>query len=205
MAWLDKKNTFKEAEPKPAVEAVKETSEPVEEEHTSTVAEDTQSEERKGDYNNMEETKTPINPLQTMSQSDCTIISETAIIQGSITTESDTIIYGIIEGDVTCEGNLKIYGKVNGTITGSTIKLANADITGNINSTGSISLSKSTSVEGDIKGKELESEGRIKGNVQIEGLTSFHETAVMLGDVRTSDMEIHKGASIQGQLSMDKK
>lgn len=131
-----------------------------------------------------------------------TVIGKGTKIIGTLSVAGDLIVQGEIEGDISCQNNLKINGLVTGNIDTSDLELDDARIHGNINCAGEFVLNDSSLVTGDCHSSTMICGGRIKGNVDVEDSACFQERAALVGDLEAGDIEITKGAVIQGKMNI---
>lgn len=92
----------------------------------------------------------------------------------------------ILTGDLTTESNLRIDGGV----------------VGNITSASKVVIGKSGVVKGDLTCREADIEGQITGTLKIEGLLSLRSSAVVNGEISTSNFQVDEGAEFSGNCKM---
>lgn len=92
-----------------------------------------------------------------------------------------------LTGDLTTESNLRIDG----------------DVVGNITSGSKVVIGKSGVVKGDLICKEADIEGQIIGTLKIEGLLSLRSSAVVNGEISTSNFQVDEGAEFSGNCKMN--
>lgn len=128
-----------------------------------------------------------------------TIASGTVVI-GEIHSKGDINLYGEVKGNVETLGNVQLGGKVMGNIAGNDMVLQSSAIKGNVAADGSITLDEASVVMGDLKAKDGEFDGKIKGNLQVEGLARFQGNTVLLGNVNVGSLIIEQGARLRGEI-----
>lgn len=133
-----------------------------------------------------------------------TTIHRETVLNGNINTSDDLIVYGTINGDIVSECNVTIYGKVEGTITCVNIDMENATINGDVSCSDSMRINETSVIVGDVKASALISGGKIKGNADVAGDLHFCNTAAIIGDITCRDLEIEKGAYLQGNIKITK-
>ena len=133
----------------------------------------------------------------------CTSIGSGTILHGNIETEDDLEIHGTIEGDIICNRHLTITGQIKGNIQCDTIDIDAAVIKGDIRCISNLKISAHSSIEGNIEAGELLSGGHIKGDIHASGGATFSEQAAVSGNIRAKDIEIRRGAIIQGNIQID--
>lgn len=131
-----------------------------------------------------------------------TIISKGTKITGTIEVPGDLIVQGEVEGDITCHSRLSVNGVVDGSINTADLDLHDAIIEGDVVCNGNFRLSETASVNGDCKATNLVCGGRIRGNVEVIESAAFEEKAALVGDLSAGDIEIQKGAVLQGKVDI---
>ena len=164
-----------------------------------------------------EEKNAETKPKQKAANTSQTVIAKGTTITGGIVSEDDITIEGIIEGSVEAKNvliqnggqikegivakeNLEIHGNIDGDITGKQIRLYQSKIHGNITSEGAIYVDKSSILNGDVQGKDVEVYGRIRGEISVEGKATLHRGCIVKGNVRCKDILLETGAKFQGAV-----
>lgn len=129
-----------------------------------------------------------------------TVISAGTSLFGDLRAEGDVEVLGKLKGNLEATGNVRITGKVLGDVKGGAVTLAGCAIQGNITATASVCLDEGALVVGDILATDLESGGKVKGNLQIARSASFLPKAVLAGNVSAGMISICQGAQIQGAM-----
>lgn len=132
------------------------------------------------------------------------IIPEGVIIEGSMTSGSETEINGRIEGNVTVEGRL--FLGPSALITGNVravICRVDGLVDGKVEVSQELDLGKSGRINGDVvSGKSVTLSGQVFGNIATGGLLSLVSTAQLTGDIRVRSLVIEEGATFNGRCSM---
>lgn len=134
------------------------------------------------------------------SGEDTTTISKSTVIHGNIEADGDLVIQGHVQGDILCNANLSIYGIVEGTISCNNAYLDNAIVVGDIGCGGNMQVSESSTINGNVEAYELLNGGRIKGNAMVSEGVKFLSTSAIVGDVSANDIQVKRGAVIQGNI-----
>jgi cytoskeletal protein CcmA (bactofilin family) len=134
------------------------------------------------------------------------IIPENVLIEGAMTSGSDTDISGKIDGDVTVESQLNIYS--TSVVTGS-VRAKNCVMQGtcegNMECTHSLELGESGSLNADaMSGQNMAIAGKITGNVNCGGQLRLMASAKVTGNIRARSIVIDEGATFNGTCSMAK-
>lgn len=131
-----------------------------------------------------------------------TIIGKGTKITGTVEVSGDLIIQGEVEGDITCQNRISVTGIVDGNINTCDINLDNALVTGDISCTGDLHLSETATVTGNCEAMNVTCGGRIKGDVNAAESAAFEEKAALVGNLSARDIEIQKGAVLQGSVNI---
>ncbi|MDR0469690.1 MAG: polymer-forming cytoskeletal protein, partial [Peptococcaceae bacterium] len=87
------------------------------------------------------------NPLTGLSG---TIIAPGTVVDGSISSNEDLMIYGVVHGDVLNANKLIIHGEVSGSINAKDISLVDSIIAGNVVAMNSTEMTKDSCILGDL-------------------------------------------------------
>lgn len=89
-------------------------------------------------------------------------------------------------GDMITESNLRIDGEVKGNVT----------------VTAKIVIGKNGRIEGNLTCGSADIEGKIDGMIKVEGLLSLRSTALIQGEITTSQLQVEEGANFSGSCKM---
>ena len=89
-----------------------------------------------------------------------------------------------------------------GDFTGDDPIVINGSIKGDIATTSSLTISEDGTYTGNAQVADLESNGRIKGNINCENLSVLGEKSAMKGHLVTSYLTSKTGSTFIGQLDM---
>ncbi len=134
--------------------------------------------------------------------STATVISKTMVIIGEIDSTGDIDIYGEVKGAVKTEGNIKATGRVVGNMAGNSFTLNGCTVQGNITAQGSVAIGMDTVVVGDIIADSIKLNGKVKGNLTIEKMSEFLESALLFGDVQSQTISMNQGAKLHGNVKV---
>lgn len=129
-----------------------------------------------------------------------TVISAGTSVFGDLRAEGDVEVLGKLKGNLEATGNVRITGKVLGDVKGGDVRLAGCAVQGNITATASVCLDATAVVVGDVLATDIESDGKVKGNLQIARSASFLPGAVLAGNVSAGMIAMAQGARIQGTM-----
>lgn len=181
---------------------VEETKEAIEETHyENNYQQDNNDMYMEDQYENMKEEQN-FPPYEEEVDYDTTILNKGSVLTGNIECDNDLIIHGHVKGDVICNANLSVYGVIEGSIHCGNAYFDNAIIVGDIGCSGSLQISESSTVDGNVEAYELMNGGRIKGNAVVSDGVRFLSTSVIVGDIDANDIEIERGAVIQGSVTI---
>ncbi len=128
-------------------------------------------------------------------------IATGTLIVGEIHSKGDLNVFGDVQGNVETKGNVTMGGKVIGNITVKDINFTKSSVKGNISANGSVQLDEKSTVVGDISSVMMSCNGRIKGNLKIEGKAHFLNETILVGNVCAGSLVIEEGARIKGDVS----
>jgi len=132
------------------------------------------------------------------------VVPEGVIIEGSISSSSDTAVGGKIDGDVTVESNLSL--SPSALITGG-VRAINCAIhglaEGKVECDQNLELGKSGKISSDIMaGNNVAIAGEVNGNIKCGGRLHLAQTANVTGDIRGRSVVLEPGAIFNGKCSM---
>ncbi len=129
-----------------------------------------------------------------------TVIAAGTSFFGDLRAEGDVEVLGKLKGNLEATGNVRISGKVLGDVKGAAVALVGCAVQGNITSTSTVTLDEGAMVVGDILATDIESDGKVKGNLQIARSATFMPGSVLAGNVTASTIAMSQGARIQGSM-----
>jgi cytoskeletal protein CcmA (bactofilin family) len=92
--------------------------------------------------------------------------------------------------------------RVDGTVRGTgSLRVAGA-VDGVIDLNGDLLIDAGGHADGTIKGRNVEVDGTVQGDVSAERALVVGATGVIHGDVTASTLTIHPDASLKGRISM---
>lgn len=129
-----------------------------------------------------------------------TVIAAGATFFGDIRAEGDVEVLGKVKGNLEATGNVRVLGKVLGDVKGEAVELQGCTVQGNITSTSFVSLDAGAMVVGDVLATDFESDGKVKGNLQIARAANFSSCALLAGNVIAATIVMAQGARVQGAV-----
>lgn len=133
---------------------------------------------------------------------DKTVISKNTVIRGALQTEDSLRLLGQILGDIECKSNVVLAGKVRGNTTAANAYIFDAQVDGDVRCDDVVNISSDAWILGNIRAQQAEVDGKIKGNIEIRHALTIGSTSSILGDISTDELEIKRGAFINGQIMM---
>lgn len=173
--------------------------------------------EGRGEESLREDPQSPSAPARPVSSDDLAIrrsksvnnpqrmvIPEGVIIDGSLSSASETDVGGKIDGDVTVESNLSLMPSA--LITGR-IRAVNCIIhgfsQGQVECDQNLELGKGGRIASDIMaGNSVMISGEVKGNIKCGGRLHLSASASVTGNIRGRAIVIDPGAMFNGTCSM---
>ena len=131
-----------------------------------------------------------------------TIISKNTVIRGALQTEDSIRLLGQVMGDIECKSNIVVAGKVRGNTTAANAYIYDAQVDGDVRCEDVVTVSNDAWVLGNIRAQQAEIDGKIKGNMEIRHMVSIGSSSSILGDISTDELEIKRGAFVNGQIMM---
>jgi cytoskeletal protein CcmA (bactofilin family) len=132
------------------------------------------------------------------------VVPEGVIIDGSMTSGSETEIAGRIEGDVTVEGRLLLEGSalISGNVRATACKVEGL-VEGKMECSEELELGQSGRLNADVVvGKRLILSGQVFGNISCGGSVRLTSTARVSGDIRARALVMELGAVFNGFCRM---
>lgn len=91
-----------------------------------------------------------------------------------------------VKGNFSTRGNVKIEGELEGSL----------------KTEGNLMVGKNAKIIATVAANNATVSGEIKGNVKIKGLLELDSTAKIIGDLETKEINVAKGAIINGRLAV---
>lgn len=129
-----------------------------------------------------------------------TVIAAGATFFGDIRAEGDVEVLGKVKGNLEATGNIRVVGKVLGDVKGEAVVLEGCTVQGNITSTSFVTLDAGAMVVGDVLATDFDSDGKVKGNLQIARAATFSSCALLAGNVIAATIMMAQGAKVQGAV-----
>jgi cytoskeletal protein CcmA (bactofilin family) len=134
------------------------------------------------------------------------IVPEGVVIEGAMSSNSDTQIAGRIGGDVRVEARLAL--EPTGVVTGKIHAVAcsvRGTVNGDVETLQDLTIGETGVVNADaIAGKDMVISGEINGNVKCGGRLRLTNTARLTGNIRARTLVLDEGAMFNGSCNMTK-
>lgn len=144
---------------------------------------------------------TPVAPSKPREES---VITKDVVINGSVSAVNNIRIDGSVNGNVSCENDVTVCGNVEGDIAANNVRFQSAQIKGDVTCKNSVTFDKDAVVNGNVTGKKIEINGKIKGNITVELGAAIMGNAVVFGDVSASSISVAEGAVIKGNIQISR-
>lgn len=131
-----------------------------------------------------------------------TVISKNTVIRGALQTEDSIRMYGQVLGDIDCKSNILMAGKVRGNTSAANAYIMDAQVDGNMLCDDVINVTDDAWVLGNIRAQQAQINGKIKGNIEIRNTISIGAHSSIIGNISTDELEIKRGAFVNGQIIM---
>lgn len=132
------------------------------------------------------------------------IVPEGVIIEGNMSSGSETEISGRIEGDVTVDGHLHLGASalVTGNVRASSCMIEGL-VEGKVECSEDLELGRTGRLNADaMAGKTIHLGGQVFGSVSTAGVVRLRSTARLTGNIRTRRIVIDDGAIFNGSCTM---
>lgn len=130
-----------------------------------------------------------------------TVIAKDTVIKGDITSDSAIELEGQVKGNITCKAEVTISGSIKGDIAANSLIAEHATIDGNISGAGTVNLTQSSKIKGNVSAEKVVLAATIQGDITARELVVLEREAVVIGNVNTKFIEIEMGASVEGTIN----
>lgn len=140
-----------------------------------------------------------------MNESDLTAsVSRNTVFKGDISTQDNLDIYGTVEGSIESSAVVRIYGTVHGDIACGVLVANGSEIVGGIVAEKSVVIGNGAKVKGDIHAVSVNISGLVDGDITATESAVIGSESQVTGDITTAELEMSKGAMVNGGLKMEK-
>ncbi len=135
-----------------------------------------------------------------LKEVETTLITKNTVIEGNIKSFEHIELEGRVNGTIQTQKNVGVRGFVQGDIAAEDVVLRGAQVRGNIDSKGSLVMDKDTMLVGNIEAKRTRVDGKVKGELKIDGDAELLSNSVVIGNINASNFYVQYGAKIQGYI-----
>ncbi len=139
-------------------------------------------------------------PIEPEDSSELTVISRNTVVTGNIRSFANMSIDGNIKGNIDTTKNIDLNGNVEGNLTCNNASMRIAQVKGNLQMKGSVSMQSDTILVGDLNSTYADINGKIQGNIDVAGKAEFKKDSVIFGDISASLITVAEGAVIKGYV-----
>lgn len=93
--------------------------------------------------------------------------------------------------------------KVIGDLIADSSLRIDGEVIGNVSTSAKVVIGENGIVKGNLSCQEADIEGKLEGNIDVEGLLTLRRSSRITGDIRTAKIQIEEGAVFIGTCSMD--
>lgn len=137
-----------------------------------------------------------------MSNAQVAIIPKGTVITGNIEITGKLEMYGTINGNINSNDRVNICGDVNGNIKARDVYTKDSFIEGNIQCEEGAVVRENTVILGDIDAQSLMVDGAIQGKLDIKGMITVGEKAIVDSDIKAKSIQVSNGAALNGHCSL---
>lgn len=137
-----------------------------------------------------------------MNNKEVAIIPKGTVINGNIEITGKLEMYGTIHGDINSTDRVNICGDVKGNIKANDIYTKDSFIEGNIECAEGAVIRENTVILGDIDAQSLMVDGAIQGKLDIKGLVTLGDKAIVDSDIKAKSIQVNNGAAMNGHCSL---
>ena len=131
-----------------------------------------------------------------------TIIAPGTTIVGDMTTAGGLRVGGEIKGNLKVASMMELNGKVIGDIEAADAVIIGSTVRGNVVVSNVLTMDGDTIIVGDVTAKNVDINGKIKGNLSVEERGHFQQDAVLVGNLMSGTVIIDEGAMLKGDISI---
>ena len=145
------------------------------------------------------EPEVPINAKRASDEN--ALITAGMSVVGDIVSAGSLEIFGSVKGNIAVNGKLNVLGSIEGDSQAAEIYAENANITGEVNSQGSVKVGQSSVIIGNIFATSAVIAGAVKGDIDVKGPVILDTSAIVMGNIKSKSVQINNGAVIEGICS----
>lgn len=147
----------------------------------------------------------PMPSLSTMPSGgtgETTVIAPGTTLVGDMSTAGGLRIGGSVKGNLKVASMMELNGKVIGDIEASDAVIVGSVIRGNVTVANVLTMDGDTTIVGDVSAKNVDINGKVKGNLTVGERSHFQSNAVLVGNLMSGTVIIDEGAMLKGDISI---
>lgn len=129
------------------------------------------------------------------------VVTKNMVVNGDMISIGSLDVMGRVNGNIKVNGELNVTGVICGNSEASNIIMTNADVTGDVSSSGAVKIGTRAVVKGNIYATSAVISGAIKGDIDVHGPVILDSTAIVMGNIKSKAVQINNGAAIEGMCS----
>ena len=122
--------------------------------------------------------------------------------EGTLTSPGDVEIAGEFKGEIVSEGKVSLRRVGETAISSRDLELLGATYSGDVIVRGDVIVDETSTLKGNIRSSRVLCRGLINGNLNVSDSVTLYENAQVIGDIRTPNMDVARGAKVRGQVQM---
>lgn len=134
-----------------------------------------------------------------------TFLAPGTSLEGKLKSKGDVEIAGSFNGEIEADGNVTLRADATCNIVSTSLNVVSCQLNGDCNVSGSITISESSAVSGNVFGDDLFCSGTITGDICVKNSLSLESTARVYGNITAGTIAMARGAVIKGTVSMEQK
>ncbi len=134
-----------------------------------------------------------------------TFLAPGTSLEGKLKSKGDVEIAGSFSGEIEADGNVTLRADATCNIVSTSLNVVSCQLNGDCNVSGSITVSESSAVSGNVFGDDLFCSGTITGDICVKNSLSLESTARVYGNITAGTIAMARGAVIKGTVSMEQK
>lgn len=129
------------------------------------------------------------------------VVTKNMVVNGDMISIGSLDVMGRVNGNIKVNGELNVTGQICGNSEASNIIMTNAEVTGDVTSTGAVKIGTKAVVKGNVYATSAVISGAIKGDIDVHGPVILDSTAIVMGNIKSKAVQINNGAAIEGMCS----
>jgi cytoskeletal protein CcmA (bactofilin family) len=131
-----------------------------------------------------------------------TVIAAGTTLVGDVSTAGGIRVNGSVKGNLKIASTMELSGKIIGDIECVDATVSGSMVRGNVAVTNVLTIDSDTTIVGDVSAKNVDINGKIKGNLMVEERSHFQADAILVGNLISGTVIIDEGAMLKGDISI---